>query len=196
LNIPSVTTFINLTQTGPIAEENLIKSLLGYWNFSGQSNPMREFIFKFLYNQLGLNCRVAHFVAGHGRACTLCIIAQRNNPADETFLHSFYDCPTTTTLREKLANKHFSRITNMSELEKRKFWFLGIDGNKRNLFTTLCVFAFSFTIWQMKLKKEILNFSTMELNWLEILDTCYKQNRQCRESILLANYDICRRWNG
>jgi hypothetical protein len=107
LNIPSVTTFINLTQTGPIAEENLIKSLLGYWNFSGQSNPMREFIFKFLYNQLGLNCRVAHFVAGHGRPCTLCTIAQRNNPSDETFLHLFYDCPTTTTLREKLANKHF-----------------------------------------------------------------------------------------
>jgi hypothetical protein len=48
----------------------------------------------------------------------------------------------------------------------------------------------------MKLKKNVLQFSTLENNWLDLLDKAHKQSQKIRESVLLVNFDICRRWHG
>jgi hypothetical protein len=69
----SVTTFNSLTGIGNI-EQSFLKNIWGFWNFSGQQNTVREFIYKFYNNLLGINTRVSHFVAGHNRGCTFCTV--------------------------------------------------------------------------------------------------------------------------
>jgi len=87
-------------------------------------------------------------------------------------------------------------LENRNDQEKRRLWYLGETNGKANLFVTTAVFSFNFLIWNMKLKKEILHFSTVENNWLNLLDNSHKQSRKIRESVLLVNFDICRRWHG
>jgi DNA polymerase/3'-5' exonuclease PolX len=49
----------------------IIRSTICFWNFTGQENTIRDFLYKFMYNQLGLNTRVSHFVQNQGIA--LCV---------------------------------------------------------------------------------------------------------------------------
>jgi len=107
LTIPSVLKFKNFVGILAVEERNL-KAMLGFWNFTGQSNLMREFLYKFFYNQLGLNTRVSHFVANFPRHCTLCSAARVLAPIpDETFTHLFFDCPTVRNLQDLLVRNHF-----------------------------------------------------------------------------------------
>jgi hypothetical protein len=84
----------------------------------------------------------------------------------------------------------------MNEQQQRQFWFNGIFENKAILFVTFAIFAFQFLIWKLKLRKEILNFSTMEQNWLYTLDVTHRLSNKIREAVLLINFDIRRRWHG
>jgi hypothetical protein len=79
---------------------------------------------------------------------------------------------------------------------KKAFLFGCTDNGRYNLFVNLAVFSLQYLIWQMKLKKEILPYTVFELNWLKLIDTGYKQSTKIRESLLLVNYDIRRRWHG
>jgi len=193
--LTSVVTFHNITETGNVVIAT-IKNAMSFWNFSAQKNTIRDFCFKFMNNQLGLNTRVSHFVPNHSRTCTFCVLRNDNNVSDESFLHLFFDCQTTKALHVKLIAKHFSALSNLNDLEKKRFWFLGEIGGKTNLFITTAVFFFNFLLWNMKLKKNVLQFSTLENNWLDLLDKAHKQSQKIRESVLLVNFDICRRWHG
>jgi hypothetical protein len=135
----SVVTFHNITETGNVVIAT-IKNAISFWNFSAQKNTVREFAFKFMNNQLGLNTRVSHFVPNHSRTCTFCILRNDNHVSDETFLHLFYECQTTKALHAKMISKHFSPLRNKTDLEKRRFWFLGEIDGKTNLFITTAVF--------------------------------------------------------
>jgi len=194
-NMTSVVSFRNITNT-EIIELKFLKANLGFWNFTGQQNSVREFIYKFYNNQLGLNTRVAHFVRGHNRGCTLCQLKNINPLPDETFKHLFFDCDTVASLHKRLIEKYFSSLRNMNEQQQRQFWFNGIFENKANLFVTFAIFAFQFLIWKLKLRKEILNFSTMEQNWLYTLDVTHRLSNKIREAVLLINFDIRRCWHG
>ena len=65
-----------------------------------------------------------------------------------------------------------------------------------NLFVTFAILSLQYQIWRMKLKKEILQFSTLEQNWLHTLDVTYRLSSKIREAVLLINFDIRRRWHG
>jgi hypothetical protein len=190
-----VVTFHNITETGNVIIAT-IKNAISFWNFSAQKNTVREFAYKFMYNQLGLNTRVLHFVPNHPQTCTFCLLRNDNHVSEESFLHLFYECQTTKALHVKMISKKFSILRNKTDLEKRRFWFLGEIDGKTNLFITTAVFFFSFLLWNMKLKKNVLQFSTLENNWLDLLDKAHKQSQKIRESVLLVNFAICRRWHG
>jgi hypothetical protein len=194
-NLSTVTTFFVITGTGDI-ESNFLKNIWSFWNFSGQQNMVREFTFKFYNNQLGINTRVSHFVAGHSRGCSLCTIKNAIPIPDETFKHIFYDCPTVKSFHEKIVQKYFSRIGTLDEAEKVKFWFFGMYDDRINLFVTFAILRLQYQIWRMKLRKEILQFSTLEQNWLQTLDVTYRLSSKIREAVLLINFDIRRRWHG
>jgi hypothetical protein len=193
--INSVVTFHNISNIGNVILSTT-RSTISFWNFTGIKNTLRDFAYKFLYNQLGLNTRVSHFVQNHSRTCTFCELRNDNIRFDETFAHLFFDCPTTKKLHDKIITKYFAVLENRNDQEKRRLWYLGETNGKANLFVTTAVFSFNFLIWNMKLKKEILHFSTVENNWLNLLDNSHKQSRKIRESVLLVNFDICRRWHG
>jgi hypothetical protein len=193
--INSVVTFHNISNTGNVILST-IRSTISFWNFTGIKNTVRDFAYKFMYNQPGLNTRVSHFVQNHSRNCTFCELRNDNVRSDETFAHFFFDCPTTKKLHDKIISKYFTALDNQNDQEKRRLWYLGETNGKANLFVTTAVFSFNFLIWNMKLKREILHFSTVENNWLNLLDNSHKQSRKIRESVLLVNFDICRRWHG
>jgi hypothetical protein len=194
-NLSTIVTFFEITGTGGI-ESNFLKNIWSFWNFSGQQNTVREFTFKFYNNQLGINTRVLHFVAGHNRGCTLCTLKNTNPIPDETFKHIFYDCPSVKSLHEKIVQKYFSRISTLDEAEKIKFWFFGMHDDRINLFVTFAILSFQYQIWRMKLKKEISHFSTLEQDWLHMMDITYRLSSKIREAVLLINFDIRRRWHG
>jgi hypothetical protein len=196
LTIPSMTTFLNISTIGN-ASEKIIQNAVGFWNFSTLKNTMREFQYKFIFNQLGLNNRVSHFVQNYSKACTFCIKRAVNAPVpDETFLHLFFDCPTTSSIRDKIISKYFSALLHRPRNTLLRFWLLAEVDNNTNLFISAAVCTLNYLIWNMKLKRDIISFSTLEQNWIYILDTLVKQSLKIREAVLLVHYDICRRWHG
>jgi hypothetical protein len=113
MNIPSVTTFLNITGIVEAAEKT-VKNAICLWNFSALKNTIREFQYKFIYNQLGLNNRVSHFVQNIDKACTFCTLKMA--PAtiqEESFLHLFHDCPTTLNICNTVLRKHFPTLLTL-----------------------------------------------------------------------------------
>jgi len=110
------------------------------------------------------------------------------------FKHLFFECDATKDRQSALVRKYFPEILPMTENEKLQFWMIGRVKNKLNFFTLFSVLAFQFLIWQMKLRKELKYFSTLEQNWLYMLDTTFKQSKKIRDARLQINYSICRRW--
>jgi hypothetical protein len=84
----------------------------------------------------------------------------------------------------------------LGKADKKRFWFFGIYDDRINLFVTFATITFQYQIWRMKLKKEISHFSTLEQDWLYMLDVTYRLSSEIREAILLINFDISRRWHG
>ncbi len=111
-------------------------------------------------------------------------------------MHLFHDCPTTLNIRNTVLRKHFTSLVNRPRQELLKFWFLAEADNNTNLFISVAISSLNFLIWNMKLKKNIVNFSTLEQNWIHIIDTLVKQSLKIREAVPLVHYDICRRWHG
>jgi hypothetical protein len=140
--------------------------------------------------------RVSHFVNNFSRGCAFCTLNNVNPVPDESFPHLFYNCPTSSNIQQRILRKYFSSISNGNEAAKKAFLFGCTDNGRYNLFVNLAVFSLQYLIWQMKLKKEILPYTIFELNWLKLIDIGYKQSTKIRESLLLVNYDIRRRWHG
>jgi hypothetical protein len=104
------------------------------------------------------------------------------------------ECDSVKKLRDSLIRKYFPEILPLTNQEMTVFGFTGLNRNKFNLFSTFSIMTFNYLIWQMKLRKEIKNFSTIELNWLYALDATFKQSKKIRDSTLQINYSICSRW--
>jgi hypothetical protein len=54
--------------------------ILAWWDFNVLPNRIRDFLFKYTHNILGLNARVAHYNQHINAACTLCTIEKKNPP--------------------------------------------------------------------------------------------------------------------
>jgi hypothetical protein len=88
----TVVTFVEITGTVK-PTELILKNCWGEWNKFYYSNKMREFLYKFRNNILGLNSRVCKFAPEIKAECTLCIINKEATPIQsETFLHLFFNC--------------------------------------------------------------------------------------------------------
>jgi hypothetical protein len=86
---------INIQKPDKLFIEHLLKE----WSMNYYPTPLRDFIFKFRFNILGLNTRVAHFNHNVNRACMFCAALPDPEPVrppvlpDESFVHLFFDCP-------------------------------------------------------------------------------------------------------
>jgi hypothetical protein len=81
-----VKTFFRLIDL-PVPEEKSINTLNSEWAINSYPVKLREFIFKFRSNALGLNTRVSHFNRNVNRGCTFCSIEGPPNVRGNAQLH-------------------------------------------------------------------------------------------------------------
>jgi hypothetical protein len=123
-----------------------------YWNTSGLANKMREFIFKFSNNLLGLNTRIAHFNQHVNEACTFCILRKSFPAQRETFVHLFFDCSETNKTLTSFERTYLGNLRLDNEEKRKFFWFFGAFYNvdwKQNLFLALTTKTVLFYIWEL-----------------------------------------------
>jgi hypothetical protein len=185
---------------------NLYGSIISVWSKNALSNRFRTFLFKFYNNILGLNTRVSHFDNNVSRKCTFCTINQQSPFAnftpgtvpvpvpDETFKHLFSDCPTTKKLHTEFIAEFFNGLRFDNESDRLNFFFQGRlkDGQKYNLFIQTAVLAFQYCIWEMKLKKRLLSFQSLKIEYMEIILGFFHMNKEARSSSQKYNFPLCR----
>lgn len=123
-NFRCVDTFCRLTGIEK-PEPEVLKGVLGLWTVPTLPNNIREFIFKIYNNFLGLNRRTINF-GGTTSKCTFCTILGVQNPADDIFLHLFYDCPTVKTIQFKIQDTLSNDGETYTNDQIKAKWF-GLD---------------------------------------------------------------------
>jgi hypothetical protein len=129
-----------------------IRSLLSNWNVSFLNSSIREFIFKYYNNILGLNSRVAHFNLEINSGCTFCNITNNRPVPKETLQHLFYYCP---TIYEIICTFFDSYIANLVN-NKGNYFLSNISSNEQvNNVVTIVWDIFRYVVWQFKLQKRL-----------------------------------------
>jgi hypothetical protein len=80
-------------------------------------------LWKVLFSSRG----VSHFVNNFSRGCAFCTLNNVNLVPDESFPHLFYNCPTSSSIQQRILRKYFSSISNGNEAAKKAFLFGCID---------------------------------------------------------------------
>ena len=170
-----------------------LEKILSIWGSQFLPNKMREFIFKFLGNTLGIIVRIAHFVENIDRNCTFCKL--KNIVSEETFLHLFWDCPTVRSLNSRFVGKYFPELINTNQDIKRfSFTSLFIHNGceEFNLFVTTIIYCFQYLIWEYKLKKKIPSFATLDVEFWHIFEKIYYVSCRVKYSKQSVDFAICR----
>jgi hypothetical protein len=169
------------------------------WTLGHYPPKIRDFIFKFRGNLLGLNTRVSHFNNTVDRSCTFCKLAQNQFAGpilEETFEHLFYSCPHTYAVISKFFNKFLTDFDSDTDLEKKYFIFTGrnnLDFSYKNAFLRTLSIVISYYIWECKLKKRIPMAESLYNDIFYTIDNMRKANRALSHDMQL-NLHICRVW--
>jgi len=190
----NMVTFQRLTNTR-LGNETISESISCIWNYNFLPNRMREFVFKFFNNILGINTRVSHFNNDHSRVCTFCHLVNSNTREDESFIHLFFNCGTTANLHNRFLREFFPELVLDNE-SRRKFFFTGIFSadNKINIFMQLVAITCQYIIWEHKLKKKLPSYRSFKLEFFYILngiDGCTNYLEIERNKI---DFLLCRNW--
>ena len=137
-------------------------------------------------------------MAGHSRSCCFCTLRNIRNPPDETFVHLFFDCGTTNMYLRYFENLIFSELANMTEIERKKLWFLGIFDNETtnvNTFLGTCIWIVLFLIWESKLKKKTPNNIALRQEFFYNVNCIFESAPQLRYDKNKSNSNFCRNWD-
>jgi len=192
-----VKTFYRLVGIAPICVKKT-KHFLGFWENHFLHNKLREFILKYNSNILGINTRVAHFTDNNSRACTFCTIKKSRPLPDESFVHIFFECPTTSGWLRHFEREFFVEFNFESDMDRKNFWFcqhLGELDIYKNSFIISCIWCIKFCIWEAKLMKKTPSNLTLTLNVLQIFSEIYDNSQKVRNEKDLHNFIICRSWD-
>ena len=196
--VRSIATFIRLTNINPIAD-NQRREILSCWNRHFYPNRLREFLFKFYSNTLGLNTRISHFVENVDRKCTFCKLTNQNTINEESFRHLFCDCSTTKKLQNQFLREFFPELNRENE-GAQTFLLLGtftVDNeSKQNLFVSTAIYCCLFLIWEYKLKKKIPSYETFKNEFVIMLSRIYDTSRKIQCELNNTNFSLCRNWRG
>ncbi len=193
-NLNTVTTFFSLIGI-PKCDESVLKKCWGMWNSTYIGNICREFIYKFYNNILGLNSRVSKFVPGHDAECTICKISGESRPLQqESFVHVFYECVHTDKYRDAISRALFPETINLTDNEKRAFWFLGVlpgpRGNVSNSLIDLTVSLINFNIWNIW--KTLVPVNVFKDDIIQTVSRKLYLSKELRDARIRDNFHICR----
>jgi hypothetical protein len=191
-----VKTFFRLTGITLIPEPEL-EQLSSLWSLNCLPNKLREFIYKFNNNVLGLNTRVSHFNNAIARGCTFCSKNAIIPVPDEDFIHLFFTCRTTNQILENFCNIVISDLQLNNDQMKKKFFFVGINPltNKLdNLFLQVLSKVIMYSIWECKLSKQIPSLMKIQNDCFFIIENIRISSSVIREHMSI-NLQLCREWN-
>jgi hypothetical protein len=191
----TVKTFFKLINVPIIPDQELEKFLM-LWGYEFLPNKLREFIYKFRSNLLGLNSRVAHFNNNISRNCTFCREAGANPCPDETFIYLFYDCNVTKETISRVKTTLIPELIGVGTDREKKFFFTGtnfLTGKVDNIFIELLSAVIMFSIWQCKLSKSRPTVHKITDDICFFLNQAKNLNNGVCSSMTL-NLQLCRNW--
>jgi exonuclease III len=189
--------FLRLTGLGNPDTKHL-SNAQGFWSFGFIPNTIRDFIFKFNNNILGLNTRVSHFVAAHARSCCFCVLRKVHNPPDETFSHLFFDCETTNRYLRFFENLIFREKVNVTVNERKLLWFLGVvdaTNTSLNTFLGICIWLVRYLVWDAKLKKKLPNNVALKQEFFYHINNIFEASPIIRHDRTKYDSYFCRNWD-
>jgi hypothetical protein len=195
--IQKVKTFFNLINI-PVLEENELEQFSSEWSFPYYIPKIRDFIFKFRSNLLGLNTRVSHFNANIDRGCTFCkkTVPVPNPVPDENFLHLFFECNKTKEVLNKFLNKYLFDFNCDTDEKKKLFVYTGtncLTGSIDNRFIRALSVHFCFYIWECKLQKRLPMAESLYNDLFYSVENMRKASAMLQQASNL-NLHICRNW--
>jgi hypothetical protein len=161
-NFTTFKTYCRLT--GADANNFLHSSkVFGFWAQNFLNNKIRDFIFRYVNNQLPLNTRLSHYVENNSRHCQLCISSGVNPLTDETFIHLFLDCPVSSRIQDWFVRRYFVNLPWDND-QKRRFLFFGYfpGSDNFNYFAFFVAMTIQYIIWDMKIQKRVLEPLTLD----------------------------------
>jgi hypothetical protein len=180
----------------PLIPERELEKFLMLWGYEFLPNKLREFIYKFRSNLLGLNCRVAHFNNNISRNCTFCREAGTNPCPDKTFIHLFFDCNITKATISRIKTTLIPELLGVDIEVEKKFFFAGtnfLTGKVDNIFIELLSAVILYGIWQCKLSKSRPTVHKITDDICFFLNQAKNLNNGVRSSMNL-NLQLCRNW--
>jgi hypothetical protein len=152
----------------PVTKALFDSNFLALWNGSFLKNRLRDFLFKFYTNRLGIAARVAHFNAGISECCTFCVKDGRFPAPRETMRHLFVECPLVEKLHN-FANSQFwptikNAISDPNSRDKCLFWLCGVVPvlGRKNAFIQTATCVINFYVWECKLKKKCVRLGQLQ----------------------------------
>jgi hypothetical protein len=170
-----------------------------WWSKGYANNRLKEFLFKFSHNLLGVNSRVAHFNANVNASCTFCTLENRIPAPEETFTHLFFECPTTDNIHRSTGDRWLGGLVIGDEPTRKRLWLLGeyttgAGENKTNEFLKNIIGVSQWYIWECKLKKKQVSWSGCSVFVIENLGNMLRVSSRLRDSMFSINLDVCRHW--
>jgi hypothetical protein len=167
--------------------------LLSLWRKNFVSRDLSDFIFKLNNNCLGLNSRVAHFVADYSAACTFCTLRNILPAPKETFEHLFFFCEYSESALKFISRRCFDGLLIDDDILK-KFVLTGglVTGTQtvRNVFTTFCAVNLLHLLWQSKTLKACRSNYALEHDFISNIDSGLKLSQQLRENMHLTERTV------
>jgi hypothetical protein len=194
-----IKTFFKLVSLD-IPDDTGIKAINSEWMRSYYNPKIRDFVYKFHGNKLGLNTRVSHFNNTTDRGCSFCKLAMQNRHGpimEESFEHLFYSCTHTNLVVEKFLNKFLPDAGfNDNTIKKKSFIFIGanpLTDNVDNIFLSAIAMQISYYIWSCKLKKTLPTAESLFNDVFYNIENMRKANSALSNAMVL-NLQLCRDW--
>ncbi len=147
-------TFFRITGLD-MPETEQLKHFSMSWQMTCLPNRLKDFTFQLIYNKLAVRNRLSHMVVDNpiDRACTFCTIAKQLPAPEETFIHLFWDCTTTSVLLNKLISNFIPELNALGDNELKSFVLTGLAQTRYPIITQVTRIIFLYLIWDMHQKK-------------------------------------------
>jgi hypothetical protein len=191
-----IKTFFQLVNVNILPDPDLEK-FNSEWAKGFYPMKLRDFIYKFRNNILGINTRVSHFANNVSRTCTFCAIANPRAAVDETFCHLFFDCKSTNDTIKSFIRKFMFDYGPLTDQDLKKFIFTGTNAvsNKiDNAFICALSVTICFYIWECKLQKKLPSAESLANDIFYNIENMRKASNQIRHDMDLRLH-ICRNWS-
>jgi hypothetical protein len=191
----TVKTFFRLVDI-PVPEEKVLEALNRQWSTHFLPVKVRDFIFKFRNNILGLNTRVSHFNQEVNRGCTFCSAKNIVPVPDESFYHLFFDCESVSVVFNSFFQQYMYDCNLLTHESKKKFLFLGYNPRTEkldNVFLTVLAIMMTYFVWECKLQKKVPTFMNLCNSIFYKLENTRRASSSVRES-MNNDLHICRIW--